>query len=489
MRASTPGVDRLARCESLLAWLEREGCEHAVRVGESSGASVGVFASRDVKRGEALIRCPVACAMTARDTRPSPDDDDATAAFKAALDAARPRLDDAQRLRLFLLRERRLSENPPERPGPPPGRWASYARSLPGDELLDILPLGWSREDLARRLRGTPALDRALEERAELERLERAARDAEGFSPLIDLGTASSSEGAAAATVSWAHAAYWSRAIALPLSAFHASSHSKKSGVSRAGSNRGQPSLVPLLDLCNHSAGARTTLRARGSRFELVADADVRRGAEVRIDYGAMGNAELLARHGFVIPNNPADTTRVTLREGDLDDDRKGGARGDGFEGGFEGALRPGGGSTEGGAFSFSCVLHRGVAAWGEVPDGLLEAARRFRGAGGDEEGDAGAVARWARREARKTDAGEGGGGGGGGGETGGAALDDDARVLRDAGVGADAAAGFEATPGPRAEAAGRIVRAARRALLLDLAEVLERTGGKERGGDEAARA
>ena len=199
----------MARCESLLAWLEREGCEHAVRVGESSGASVGVFASRDVKRGEALIRCPVACAMTARDTRPSPDDDDATAAFKAALDAARPRLDDAQRLRLFLLRERRLSENPPERPGPPPGRWASYARSLPGDELLDILPLGWSREDLARRLRGTPALDRAMEERAELERLERAACDVEGFSPLIDLGTASSSEGAAAATVSWAHAAYW----------------------------------------------------------------------------------------------------------------------------------------------------------------------------------------------------------------------------------------------------------------------------------------
>jgi len=487
MRASTPGVDRLARCESLLAWLEREGCEHAVRVGESSGASVGVFASRDVKRGEALIRCPVACAMTARDTRPSPDDDDATAAFKAALDAARPRLDDAQRLRLFLLRERRLSEeNPPERRGPP-GRWASYARSLPGDELLDILPLGWSREDLARRLRGTPALDRAMEERAELERLERAARDAEGFSPLIDLGTASSSEGAAAAAVSWAHAAYWSRAIALPLSAFHASSHSK-SGISRAGLNRGgQPSLVPLLDLCNHSAGARTTLRARGSRFELVADADVRRGAEVRIDYGAMGNAELLARHGFVIPNNPADTTRVTLREGDLDDDREGtGARGDGEggEGGFEGALCPGEVSTEEGAFS--CVLHRGVAAWGEVPDGLLEAARRFRGAGGDEEGDAGAVARWARREARKTDA--GGGGGGGGGETGGA-FDDDARFLRDAGVGADAAAGFEATPGPRAEAAGRIVRAARRALLLDLAEVLERTGGKERGGEEAARA
>ena len=146
------------------------------------------------------------------------------------------------------------------------------------------------------------------------------------------------------------------------------------------------------------------------------------------------------------------------------------------------------GGFDGGGAFSFSCALHRGVAAWGEVPDGLLEAARRFRGAGFDEEGDAGAVARWARREARKTDAGEEGGGGGGG-ETGGAALDDDARVLRDAGVGSDAAAGFEATPGPRAEAAGRIVRAARRALLLDLAEVLERTGGKERGGEEAARA
>ena len=78
------------RGAALLAWLEGEGCSHALRFGETPDAGgVGVFAARDVKRGETLMVMPAACAMRASDTRASPDDDDATAGFKAALDNLR----------------------------------------------------------------------------------------------------------------------------------------------------------------------------------------------------------------------------------------------------------------------------------------------------------------------------------------------------------------------------------------------------------------
>ena len=61
---------RVASGANLLAWLEREGCEHCVRLGETPGAGgVGVFASRDVERGEVLISCPTRTVISAAETR------------------------------------------------------------------------------------------------------------------------------------------------------------------------------------------------------------------------------------------------------------------------------------------------------------------------------------------------------------------------------------------------------------------------------------
>ena len=61
---------RVARGASLLAWLEREGCEHCVRLGETPGAGgVGVFATRDVERGEILISCPTRTVISAAETK------------------------------------------------------------------------------------------------------------------------------------------------------------------------------------------------------------------------------------------------------------------------------------------------------------------------------------------------------------------------------------------------------------------------------------
>jgi hypothetical protein len=179
---------RVARGASLLAWLEREGCEHCVRLGETPGAGgVGVFASRDVERGEVLISCPTRTVISAAETRL--DLDEGMAAFVGAMDEIRvPRdcappgasggspegdpLDDSTRMQLVLLRERHIAETTPMLSGDESddarkrkrdvdenvrfsGYWSPYVRALPGDELVASLPLSWSESDIHKRLEGT----------------------------------------------------------------------------------------------------------------------------------------------------------------------------------------------------------------------------------------------------------------------------------------------------------------------------------------------
>ena len=145
---------RVASGANLLAWLEREGCEHCVRLGETPGAGgVGVFATRDVERGEILISCPTRTVISAAETRL--DVDPGMKAFAKALDDVRVArgdslsegtpLDDSTRMQLLLLRERHTPHWSPtddSQPRPPPrdgsrgedvrfsGYWATYARSL-----------------------------------------------------------------------------------------------------------------------------------------------------------------------------------------------------------------------------------------------------------------------------------------------------------------------------------------------------------------------
>ena len=355
---------RVASGANLLAWLEREGCEHCVRLGETPGAGgVGVFATRDVERGEILISCPTRTVISAAETRL--DVDPGMKAFAKALDDVRVArgdgsgregtpLDDSTRMQLLLLRERHTEErrvslptnSPPPRDPPPrdaerepadvrfSGYWAAYTRALPGDELVASLPSSWSEPELERRLGGTSLFPEVLAERAELFSLAAALSVWRG-----DEGSGDSAFARGAFGVSrlrWARAVFRSRAIALPLAGW---GRGGSLNAKRSGGDDG--ALVPLLDMCNHARDAGTSLRRRGAAWRLVATRRFTRGEEVRIDYGGKGNGELLTRHGFVIPNNPFDTCSFQI-----------------------------------GNASFT--LHRGVREWREFPPGARDAAARF---------------------------------------------------------------------------------------------------------------
>ena len=217
------------------------------------------------------------------------------------------------------------------------GYWATYARSLPGDELVASLPSSWSEPELERRLGGTSLLPEVLAERAELFSLAAALKrvffwrgeKGEGR----DFAFARGAFGVE--KLRWARAVFRSRAIALPLAGWGRGGSKTK----RSGGDDG--ALVPLLDMCNHARDAGTSLERRGAVWRLVATRRFTRDEEVRIDYGGKGNGELLTRHGFVIPNNPFDT--CPYRIGDV-----------------------------------SFTLHRGVREWREFPPGARDAAARF---------------------------------------------------------------------------------------------------------------
>ena len=354
---------RVASGANLLAWLEREGCEHCVRLGETPGAGgVGVFATRDVERGEILISCPTRTVISAAETRL--DVDPGMKAFAKALDDVRVArgdslsegtpLDDSTRMQLLLLRERHTPHWSPtddSQPRPPPrdgsrgedvrfsGYWATYARSLPGDELVASLPSSWSEPELERRLGGTSLFPEVLAERAELFSLAAALkrvffwRGDEEEGEERDFAFARGAFGVE--KLRWARAVFRSRAIALPLAGWGRGGSKTK----RSGGDDG--ALVPLLDMCNHARDAGTSLERRGAVWRLVATRRFTRDEEVRIDYGGKGNGELLTRHGFVIPNNPFDT--CSYRIGDV-----------------------------------SFTLHRGVREWREFPPGARDAAARF---------------------------------------------------------------------------------------------------------------
>ena len=362
---------RVARGASLLAWLEREGCEHCVRLGETPGAGgVGVFATRDVERGEILISCPTRTVISAAETRL--DVDPGMKAFAKALDDVRVArgdgsgregtpLDDSTRMQLLLLRERHTEERRVSLPtdvrqprDPPPrdaerepadvrfsGYWAAYTRALPGDELVASLPSSWSEPELERRLGGTSLFPEVLAERAELFSLA-AALESVRRGDETERGDSAFGDDSAfgVSRLRWARAVFRSRAIALPLAGWGRGG-ARGLETKRSGGDDG--ALVPLLDMCNHARDAGTSLQRRGAAWRLVATRRFTRGEEVRIDYGGKGNGELLTRHGFVIPNNPFDTCSFQI-----------------------------------GTSSFT--LHRGVREWREFPPGARDAAARFLG-------------------------------------------------------------------------------------------------------------
>lgn len=477
---------RVARGSALLRWLEREGCEHSVTLGTTPSAGVGVFASRDVGKGEVLVSCPMRCVIGAAETRRG-DADDETVAFQDAMDALRvadgsgdsPGSDDdregtpvsdSTRMQLVLLRERNLAETEEKNIGCDDaatttkdsqeeprrgGYWRHYVASLPGNDLVACLPLSWSGVDLRRRLHGTALLFETSADLAELKCLQKAlAKNQKEFPPeTFNLDA-----------LIWAHAVFWSRAISLPQAGWGRAGegcHNKKQKTEkRTAGDDG--ALTPLLDMCNHSSFSHTELRRRGARWQLVARRGFKKDEQVTIDYGGKGNGELLRRHGFVVPLNPYDTcsawvsSDITIGFASSDDENPKRAE------------------------KIKILLHRGTKQWNEFPGGLDVLLRGFDAKHVSDavqdvdEGlttaignfdfekkfDQDALRRLEAQAARMADAIS--------------ISDDEKHSLAGNEDDDDQKSGFESTPGHFADRAALLYRTSQRELLLDLKELAE---------------
>ena len=456
---------RLAQCTALLRWLEQEGCAHCVRLGETPSAGVGVFATRDIDKGDVIISCPVRCVIGAAETR-LVDSDKETVAFSDAMDALRVReepndtqtsgspISDTMRMQLTLLRERHLAETTEQSLGSDyknekecnsasteprlSGYWAHYVRSLPGDELVESLPLDWSEDDLQRRLAGTSLLREPRKDVAFLERLAKSLdTNQTQFPP----------EAFNLARLKWEHAVFWSRAIALPQAGWgRGGDSSQKTPRKRTAGDDG--ALVPLLDMCNHQRNPGTELRCRGSKWQLLATKPFKTNEEIRINYGPKGNGELLRRHGFVIPGNPFDTCPLWVNSGSID-------------------------STPCDS-SKRILLHRGIKEWGEFPDGLVESFIEERwGTKHDDITSARASKRVKTSGTRSVES---------------LSVNQLKQIFRDAldcvrripssdddvNNSETTEQGFESTPGPCADLAAALYRQSQRELLWDWKELAE---------------
>ena len=281
-----PQMSRISAAKALVAWLNSEGAETAhVQCCAGDDGEMGLHAATELKSGAELFRCPSSVAITAE-----------VASTDVAIGALRD-VDDEHRVLLFLLQQRYLGKD---------SRWHAYIDSLPDESaLLPRIPAFWPNDERDALLRGTPICAQARATYASLcdfhevvVTRELVARNPARFP----------AEAFSLSRLCWAHAIWSSRAIRLPL----------------PGGPR--PSLVPLLDMMNHSAGLPTTVShahpgatSAGANplscasFVVHAGRASPKGEELHLNYGAKGNGELLRDHGFVLADNHADVYELDL--------------------------------------------------------------------------------------------------------------------------------------------------------------------------------
>ena len=312
MRASRcRGSTGWIAARALLAWLEGEGCSHAVRFGETPPArawassrratssvarrSSGARRVRDAASGHAPL-----ARRRRRDGR-----------FQSC--AGRPRGRAPHR------RQRSACSFPPPRARgcverrDHLGRWA-YVRALPRRRTHPRAPALVVRRGPSPTTRGNRHAPDVLEDRAELERLSRALADAKGVpsDPTASGDDRRSPKGAAARPSSMgARGVLVARHRALRV-----------------------PRLVPLEEPRRFRAGlpwrtapsplswTRVTTTRRGARrCAPGVSRRTRRRARRREGRGGahslrrQGERRAPARHGFVVPDNPADVCPLTLDE------------------------------------------------------------------------------------------------------------------------------------------------------------------------------
>ena len=75
-----------------------------------------------------------------------------------------------------------------------------------------------------------------------------------------------------------------------------------------------QPSMLPLIDLCNHSFKPNCELRgSQDGTASLVASQDIPKDTPIDISYGNLSNTMLLQDYGFIVKENPHDAVDMAV--------------------------------------------------------------------------------------------------------------------------------------------------------------------------------
>ena len=75
-----------------------------------------------------------------------------------------------------------------------------------------------------------------------------------------------------------------------------------------------QPTMLPLIDLCNHSftPNCRLETSADGT-VRLIASSDIPAKDAIFINYGPLSNTSLLQDYGFIVDSNPQDAVDMQV--------------------------------------------------------------------------------------------------------------------------------------------------------------------------------
>ena len=75
-----------------------------------------------------------------------------------------------------------------------------------------------------------------------------------------------------------------------------------------------QPTMLPLIDLCNHSFLPNSRLETSvDGTVRLISSQNISADEAIVIDYGRLSNTSLLQDYGFIVENNPHDSVEMQL--------------------------------------------------------------------------------------------------------------------------------------------------------------------------------
>ena len=75
-----------------------------------------------------------------------------------------------------------------------------------------------------------------------------------------------------------------------------------------------QPTMLPLVDLCNHSFTPNCKLETSADgTVRLIASSDIPADDAMYINYGSLSNTTLLQDYGFIMDSNPHDAVDMQI--------------------------------------------------------------------------------------------------------------------------------------------------------------------------------